>query len=120
MIFKYFTEEAHAHAFINKGELLLRTLSFFRAQEDAGVRGDSHDGVLAYAPTEGLVIKKQDGTGFTLKGGSFNSSVQPDDIFVFCASNECSAALAEKFGRFCVETDPDCLGPVGIHGEARS
>jgi hypothetical protein len=45
-----------------------------------------------------------------LEGGSFNASVSQHDIFVYCASNQLSAILAEKFGAFCVEIpDPSEL-----------
>jgi hypothetical protein len=109
-IFKYFTEEAHAIALINKGELMLQPLSHFRGREADGVRGDPRDGILTYAPQGGLVMNMEDGRVITLEGGSFNSSVNQNDIFVYCASNQLSADLAERFGPFCVELpDPDIL-----------
>jgi hypothetical protein len=109
-IFKYFTEEAHALALINKGELMLQPLSHFRGREADGVRGDPHDGILTYAPLGGLVMNMADGREIKLEGGSFNSSVNQNDIYVYCASNQLSAALAEKFGAFCVEIpDPEVL-----------
>ena len=74
-IFKYFTDEAHALALINKGELMLHPLSHFRGREADGVRGDPHDGILTHAPQGGLVMNMQDGRVITLEGGSFNSSV---------------------------------------------
>lgn len=109
-IFKYFTEEAHAFALINKGELMLQPLSHFRGREADGVRGDPSDGILTYAPQGGLVMNMEDGRAITLEGGSFNSSVNQNDIFVYCASNQLSAELAMKFGSFCVEIpDSDVL-----------
>jgi len=109
-IYKYFTEEAHALALIKKGELMLQPLSHFRGREADGVRGDPRDGVLTYAPKDGLVMNMEDGRVITLEGGSFNSSVNQNDIFVYCASNQLSADLAESFGPFCVEIpDPDVL-----------
>lgn len=109
-IFKYFTEEAHALALINKGELMLQPLSHFRGREADGVRGDPCDGILTYAPQGGLVMNMEDGRIITLEGGSFNSSVNQNDIFVYCASNQLSADLAAKFGPFCVEIPgPDML-----------
>lgn len=109
-IFKYFTEEVHALALINKGELMLQPLSHFRGREADGVRGDPRDGILTYAPKDGLVMNMEDGRVITLEGGSFNSSVNQNDIFVYCASNQLSADLAERFGSFCVEIpDPDVL-----------
>lgn len=109
-IYKYFSEEAHALALINKGELMMQPLSHFRGREADGVRGDPRDGVLTYAPKDGLVMNMEDGRIITLEGGSFHSSVKQNDIFVYCMSNQLSEALAEKFGRFCVEIpDPEVL-----------
>lgn len=110
-VFKYFTMAAHARAFMNRGELLLRPLSYFRTHEDGGVRGDSRDGVLTYAPPSGLEIIKQDGTVVPSAGWRFTSSPKHDDIFVYCASNQLSAELAQRFASpFCVEIqDPDLL-----------
>ena len=109
-IFKYFTEEAHALALINRGELMLQPLSHFRGREADGVRGNPRDGILTYAPKDALVMNMDDGRFITLGGGSFNSSVNQNDIFVYCLSSELSAELAEKFGRFCVEIpDQDLL-----------
>jgi hypothetical protein len=109
-IYKYFTEEAHARALIYKGELMLQPLSHFRGREADGIRGDPRDGILTYAPEGGLVMNMDDGRVITLEGGSFNASVNQNDIFVYCASNELSAELAGKFGAFCVEIpDPEML-----------
>lgn len=102
-IYKYFTNEAHALALIEKGALLLQPLSHFRNQEDGEVRGDRHDGLLVYAPDDGLEITKEDGTVIVIENGQFRSSAKEDDIFVYCASNSLSSHLAEKFGNFCVE-----------------
>jgi hypothetical protein len=109
-IYKYFTEEAHALALINKGVLMMRPLSHFRGREADGVRGDPRDGILTYAPKDGLVMNMEDGRVITLEGGSFNSSVNQNDVFVYCVSKQLSAELAEKFGAFCVEIpDADLL-----------
>jgi hypothetical protein len=109
-IFKYFTDEGHALALIEKGELMMQPLSHFRGIEADGIRGDPKDGILTYAPEAGLVLNMVDGRTITIDGGSFNSSVNQSDIFVYCASNKLSADLAAKFGPFCVEIpDPDLL-----------
>ncbi|MDR3426069.1 hypothetical protein [Silvimonas sp.] len=109
-IFKYFTEEVHASALLSKGKLMLQPLSHFRAREADGVRGDPRDGILTYAPQGGLVMNMADGRVIRLEGGSLNSTVNQNDVFVYCASNQLSADLAEKFGPFCVEIpDPDLL-----------
>lgn len=118
-IFKYFTEEAHARAFIDNGLMLFRPLSFFRMYEDGQIRGDARDGTLRYAPASGLQITKQDGTALTLKDWRFTSSAKNDDILVYCASNQRSTQLAERFqSPFCVEiTDTD---PVLARLKARA
>lgn len=109
-IYKYFDVEEHALSLVKKGELMLQPLSHFRARESDGVRGDPRDGILTYAPHDGLVMNMDDGRVITLEGGSLNSSVNQNDIFVYCASNQLSAELGEKFGRFCVEIpDPELL-----------
>lgn len=58
----------------------------------------------------------QDGTSRAF-GGSFNSSVKEDDLFVLCAANQRSSKLAEEFGRFCVEINPDRI-VSGLKGRA--
>lgn len=88
----------------------MQPLTHFRRREADGVRGDPHDGVLTYAPKNGLVMNMEDGRVIKLEDGSFNSSVNQNDIFVYCASNQLSAELAEKFGAFCVEIpEPEVL-----------
>lgn len=110
-IFKYLTLEEHARGFMDKGIILLRPLSYYRALEDRGVRGDAADGMLSYAPKPGLEITKEDGTVMTLPDWRFTSSVQDDDVFAFCASRSLSFDLAERFeASVCVEiTDEEAL-----------
>lgn len=68
------------------------------------------DGILIHTPQAGLVLNINDGRTITLEGGSFHASVKENDIFVYCASNQLSAGLAQKFGAFCVELpDPNVL-----------
>ena len=107
-IYKYFTEEAHAQAFI-KGELLLRPLSYFRALEaEEGVRGDANDGTLTYTRPGGIDVTIV-GDGRVEKIHSFEAAAN-DDIFVFCASNSLCADLAKDFGPICVElSDPESI-----------
>jgi len=89
---------------------MFQALSHFRGREADGVRGDPGDSILTYAPDAGLVMNMEDGRVITLEGGIFNSSANQNEIFVYCLSDELSHALADKFGRFCVEIpDPDIL-----------
>ncbi|PIC01708.1 hypothetical protein [Caulobacter sp. X] len=104
-IFKYVGAESYARALIEKGQLYLQSLAHFRAYEDGLVRGDPDDGKLRYQPAEGLTLTKADGEVVVLPAGSrFRSSVNAEDVFVYCLSSERSEALAEKFrSPFCVE-----------------
>lgn len=108
-VFKYFTDEKHAVAFVKRGALLLRPLSHFKMLDDEGVRGDREEGTLTFQPEGGLQLTRvEDGTTLSIQG-SFNSSASENDLFVFCASNQRSTELAEKFGSYCVEIEPDVL-----------
>lgn len=104
-IYKYVSAEAHALALVEKGQLYLRSLAYFRGYEDAGVRGDPDDGRLRYQPEPGLTLTKPGGEVVTLPTGwGFSASIRDEDIFVYCLSLERSEALAEKFqSPFCVE-----------------
>lgn len=110
-VYKYFTEEAHALRFIHDGQMMWKPLSFFRVIEDEEVRGDAKDGILIHTHDGGLVINKQNGEQVVIENGFFTSSVNADDIFVFCASKDLSEDIAKRFNSpFCVEVvDTDHL-----------
>lgn len=110
-VFKYFTQESHARALVDRGNLLMRSLSHFQAQEDGEVRGDQREGRLIYAPLGGLEITKATGERIVLQGTRFASAAMSDEIFVFCTSTVRSAELASRFqSRFCVKlSDPEGL-----------
>lgn len=106
-LYKYFTQERFAHAFIRKGLMRFGSLTHYRGMEDGGVRGDAKDGTLHYAPDAGLEITMI-ADGRKLRGTSFSTAAQ--SMFVYCTSNELSAELAREFGAFCVEiADVDVL-----------
>lgn len=120
-IYKYVSAEGFARALIEKGQLCLRSLAYFRAYEDASVRGDPHDGKLRYEPESGLALTKDSGEVVTLPPGwRFRASVRPEDIFAYCLSLERSEILAERFeSPFCVEIkDVDALF-AGIKASVR-
>ncbi len=110
-VYKYFTDEGHARAFLRHGAMLLRPLSHFRNLEADGVRGDGGDGVLTYAPAGGLQVTKSDGTEVVLADTAFVASARCGDIFIWCASDRLSEEIAAGFrSPFCVEVlDPDVL-----------
>jgi hypothetical protein len=111
-IFKYLSDKPFAQAVIERGQLYLRSLAYFRSYEDAGVRGDPDDAQLHYQPEPGLTVKKSTGEIVNLPPGwRFSASVRAEHIFAYCLSLERSEALAEKFqSPFCVEiTDAGAL-----------
>lgn len=90
------------------GRLLLRSLSHFRALEaQEGGRGDGRDGILTYKMEGGLPLTFSDGRTQVFDGSFI--AVPRHDIFVLCSSNQLSPHLAERFGRFCVEVNPEVL-----------
>ncbi|KQN06654.1 hypothetical protein ASE85_19490 [Sphingobium sp. Leaf26] len=106
-LFKYFANENYALAFIRKGEMRFGSLAYYRQIEDGGVRGDPRDGMLHYAPADGIEITMV-ADGRKLTGISFTTAAE--SVFVYCASNEISAERARDFGQFCVEiSDPDAI-----------
>jgi hypothetical protein len=103
-IYKYLTEETHARALIERGEIRFRLLAAFRALEGDGVRGDTHDGKLQYAPGSTLPLTKENGEVVELPGYRFTSSVRAEDIFAYCMSRAKTKELASEFASpFCVE-----------------
>lgn len=106
-LFKYFANESYALAFMRKGEMRFGSLAYYRGIEDGGVRGDSRDGMLHYAPAGGIEITRV-ADGRKLTGAAFTTAAE--SMFVYCASNDISAERAWDFGLFCVEiADPDAI-----------
>lgn len=111
-IYKYLTHEEHVRAFVETGSFLMKPLSHFCHLEDGLIRGDRHEGLLAFAPPPGLELTKSDGSVVMMEGWRFLAQAKLDEIFVFCAGSELSQELAERFdnSRFCVEIpDPQVL-----------
>jgi hypothetical protein len=101
-LYKYFSELKYAEAFLD-GEMLFRSLAYFRDNEDA-VRGDEYEGTSKFLPDGGLVVHNHtQGTIFTLPM-AFESSVNAQEIFVYCVSEALRADIAEEFNAVaCVE-----------------
>ena len=94
-LFKYYAERRWAEAFLD-GELLFRSLAYFRDYEDGRIRGDRNEGRALYKPQDGLVAKNlTQGTTVTLPAHAFTSTAKQGEIFVFCLSR----ALTEKMRR---------------------
>lgn len=106
-LFKYFANECHARALVRKGEMRFGSLAYYRGIEDGGVRGDPRDGMLHYAPADGIEITMV-ADGRKLTGTAFTTAAE--SMFVYCASNDISVERAKDFGQFCVEiADPDAI-----------
>lgn len=103
-LYKYFSDLKWANAFLD-GEILFRSLSYFRDYEDKNVRGDQNEGVAVFRPQRGLIVTNQtQGTTFTLPDHAFESAANQEEIFVFCASRSLSNELRERFEAVaCVE-----------------
>lgn len=103
-LFKYFSERKWAEVFLD-GQVLFRSLSYFRDHEDESIRSDQNEGVARFRPVGGLVVNNlTQGTTFSLPGHTFESVAKQDEIFVFCASKSHSDERRKKFEAVvCVE-----------------
>jgi hypothetical protein len=101
---EYFTERKWADAFLD-GEVLFRSLAYFRDHEDERVRKDQTEGTAVFWPGGGLIINNQtQGTTFTLPGFAFESAANQEEILVFCASRSLTDELRRRFEAVvCVE-----------------
>jgi hypothetical protein len=95
-LIRYFSE-LNARAFVERGEVLFRSLSYFRDYEDQGVRADEHEGTLVHLPSDGLRITRVDTGELIALPHRLESTAREDDIFVYCLSTELSDAIAERF-----------------------
>jgi hypothetical protein len=57
-LFRYISSE-YAVSFVYKGEMLFRTLSYYRDYEGDGVRADDLEGIRIHLPSDGLKVTKQ-------------------------------------------------------------
>ena len=103
-LYKYFSEHRWADAFL-RGEVHFRSLSYFRDSEDGNVREDQNEGTAIFRPAEGLVINNlTQRTTTTLLGHAMESSVNQEEIFVFCVSRSLTDELRKRFKAVaCVE-----------------
>jgi hypothetical protein len=103
-LFKYFSERHWADAFL-EGQVLFRSLSYFRDYEDQEIRGDRNEGVSIFRPEGGLTINNiTQGKTVVLRNHAFESTTNQDEIFVFCASKSLNDELRERFKAIaCVE-----------------
>jgi len=102
-IYKYIPEQ-YVEGFVRRGELLFRSLSYFRDYEEQQVRGDKYEGTRLHQKKEGLVLTMVESGETRIFNGSLESKAQAEDIFVMCLSTELSAQLARDFkANVCIE-----------------
>ncbi len=106
--YEYFSKREYAEAFLD-GDVLFRTLSYFRDREDRESRqiiGDEHEGTRSFMPSGGLIVTNHS-TRQHLKfvePWAFESVVKAGEIFVFCVSTAYKESLVSEFGAVaCVE-----------------
>lgn len=102
-LFKYLPSK-YLDAFVGKGEVLFRSLSYYSNYEEMQVRGDRNEGKRVFKPVGGLELTNTT-TGKTSQlHGTFESTVRDREIFVFCMSKVFSPELAREFkSDVCVE-----------------
>lgn len=94
MLYKYLHSE-YAHRLVKRGEVLFRTLSYFRFVEHAA-RGDEAEGVHIDAPDNDVTLTTN--TGIVSVGRyRYLRSVNQDRVFAFCCSTEMDGGLFTAF-----------------------
>ena len=102
-LYKYIPTK-YVNAFVRRGEVLFRALSYFRDYEDEQVRGDEFEGTKLHRPESGLEITLTKTQEKIVLPHSFESAANEDDIFVFCLSTVLSRELAVEFNAgACIE-----------------
>lgn len=102
-LYKYISSK-YVDAFVRRGEVLFRALSYFRDYEEEQVRGDEFEGTRLHRPEHGLEITLTKTQEKIMLPHSFESAVNEDDIFVFCLSTYFSIDLAAEFNAdACIE-----------------
>ena len=96
-LYKYFRERKWAERFLD-GEILFRSLAYFRDYEDGNIREDRNEGTAVFRPPDGLIINKvTQGTTCTLPNSVFESTAKQGEIFVFCMSRSLTDELRKRF-----------------------
>lgn len=93
-LYKYVSSK-YLDSIIKEGRIRFNSLRYYRSIED-NERRDENEGNLKYKPQKGLELNFLDGREGTLYG-SFDSSINDKDIFVFCLSTKLCPNLAKKF-----------------------
>ena len=111
-VYKYFSKQEFVDGFLNDGTVYFNALSYFIACEEVQLR-DEQEGSLLFRPADGLKADLISGRQIGMSGAFISRARNSHRIFVFCASQACSASLAQRFkSNYCVEisdADEFCL-----------
>ncbi|NOT08365.1 MAG: hypothetical protein HOP28_09190 [Gemmatimonadales bacterium] len=95
ILYKYLQLE-FAEAFLHRGEILFRSLSYFRKQEHVE-RGDEAEGIHIDAPTTPVRLDNLT-TGTSVSGAfRFLNSIDQEKVYGFCCSAELRSDLFTRF-----------------------
>jgi hypothetical protein len=102
-LYKYLPS-CYLDRFVDNGQVLFRSLTYFQQYEDEKAVGDRFEGIRAFRPPQGLTVTRiATGEKFTIPY-SFHSAVFGEAILVFCVSESLSHELADEFhADACVE-----------------
>lgn len=101
-LYKYLPSK-HASAFLDRGEILFRNLTYFRQQEGR-VRGDPYEGIHKDHPGTDVVLENVTQGSKIVGKFSFLNSTNSDLVFAFCLSERLSKDLMTEFeSDACVE-----------------
>jgi hypothetical protein len=115
-LFKYLPSK-YLEAMVGRGELLFRSLSYFRNYEELHVRGDRHEGKRLFHPRPGLEVTKTETGEKLLLPWAFEASVKDREIYVFCVSTQRTQELADEFK---TDTCVEIQDPVALISKIRS
>ena len=106
--YKFFSRREWAEAFLS-GEVMFRSLSYFRDFEDRTTKqviGDRYEGTATSMPDGGVILRARE-TGQVVKfvePFAFNKVVDTENIYVYCVSNSYSDDLVREFNAVaCIE-----------------
>lgn len=94
-LYKYLPSQ-YAPAFLNRGEILFRNLTYFRQQEGK-VRGDPYEGIHKDHPGTDITIHNFTQGISSVGKFSFLNSTNSDHIFAFCLSERFDNELKLEF-----------------------
>lgn len=105
-----------ARRFVEKGEMMWSTLTWFQNDEDAA-RGDASEGMRRYFPVTGLEVTRHEHQGrpdetkfVSPDEGVVSRAVQSDHIFIYSLTLEPSLSIGDASDRTCVTIlDPRLL-----------